>query len=63
MVEIHIPLREVSDDGLAAAFLKWSLFVKAQVVRDKVTTKSKGYGFVSYTDPEDFMKAWEICRF
>ncbi|KAI9618877.1 hypothetical protein H4Q26_012131 [Puccinia striiformis f. sp. tritici PST-130] len=35
---------EVSDDGLAAAFSKWSSFVKARVVRDKVTTKSKGYG-------------------
>ncbi|KAH9462718.1 hypothetical protein Pst134EA_005516 [Puccinia striiformis f. sp. tritici] len=50
---------EVSDDGLAAAFSKWSSFVKARVVRDKVTTKSKGYGFVSYKDPEDFMKAWK----
>ncbi|KAG0141977.1 hypothetical protein CROQUDRAFT_98103 [Cronartium quercuum f. sp. fusiforme G11] len=50
---------EVSDDGLAAAFSKWPSFVKARVVRDKVTTKSKGYGFVSYKDPEDFMKAWK----
>lgn len=50
---------EVSDDGLAAAFSRWSSFVKARVVRDKVTTKSKGYGFVSYKDPEDFMKAWK----
>ncbi|KAA1086425.1 hypothetical protein PGTUg99_006756 [Puccinia graminis f. sp. tritici] len=53
---------EVSDDGLAAAFSKWSLLVKARVVRDKVTTKLKSYGFVSYKDPEDFMKAWKEMK-
>jgi RNA recognition motif-containing protein len=50
----------VSDETLAGAFSKGHpSFVKAKVVRDKFTTKSKGYGFVSYGDPEDFMKAWK----
>jgi len=38
---------EVNDDVLATAFKKYSSFVKARVVRDKRTGKSKGYGFVS----------------
>jgi hypothetical protein len=51
---------DVSDETLAAAFSNGHpSFVKAKVVRDKFTTKSKGYGFVSYSDPEDFMKAWK----
>jgi hypothetical protein len=51
---------DVSDETLAEAFSKgYNSFVKAKVVRDKFTTKSKGYGFVAYSDPEDFMKAWK----
>ncbi len=38
---------EVSDDTLANAFKKYPSFVKARVVKDKVTMKSKGFGFVS----------------
>ena len=38
---------EVSDDVLSTAFKKYPSFVKARVIRDKKTNKSKGYGFVS----------------
>ena len=38
---------EVSDENLANAFKKYPSFVKARVVKDKVTLKSKGFGFVS----------------
>lgn len=31
--------------------------MKARVVRDKRTNKTKGYGFVSFKDPADFTKA------
>ncbi|KXS16674.1 hypothetical protein M427DRAFT_31077 [Gonapodya prolifera JEL478] len=36
---------------------KVPLFQKAKVVRDKRTNKSKGYGFVSFKDAEDFVRA------
>jgi RNA recognition motif-containing protein len=28
------------------------------VVRDKRTMKSKGFGFISFKDPDDFVRAW-----
>ena len=31
--------------------------VRLQVIRDKRTGKTKGYGFVSFTDVDDFMRA------
>jgi RNA recognition motif-containing protein len=48
---------EVNDDMLTRAFQKYPSFQKAKVVRDKRSTKSKGYGFVSFRDPNDFVKA------
>ncbi|KAA3679068.1 uncharacterized protein DEA37_0010839 [Paragonimus westermani] len=48
---------EVSDDTLARAFNRYPSFQKARVVRDKRTNKSRGYGFVSFSDPADFMRA------
>jgi len=48
---------EVTDDVLAKAFNKYSSFVKAKVVRDKRTNKSKGFGFVSFTESNDYAKA------
>ncbi|KAF6773860.1 hypothetical protein AHF37_06861, partial [Paragonimus kellicotti] len=48
---------EVSDDTLARAFNRYPSFQKARVVRDKRTSKSRGYGFVSFSDPADFMRA------
>lgn len=49
---------EVSDDMLSNAFKKYSSFVKARVIRDRKSGKSKGYGFVSFTDPTNFTKAF-----
>lgn len=49
---------DVNDEDLVKAFgpdKGWTSFQKAKVVRDKVTGKTRGYGFVSYSDPEDFM--------
>ena len=42
---------------LANAFKKYPTFVKARVVRDKITLKSKGFGFVSITGQDDFIRA------
>ncbi len=48
---------EVTDEVLANAFKKYSTFVKAKVVRDKKTLKSKGFGFVSILGQDDYIKA------
>lgn len=48
---------ETTDDSLLKAFVRWKSVQKARVVRDKRTTKSKGYGFVSFSDADDFFQA------
>ncbi|XP_033103092.1 RNA-binding protein 42-like [Anneissia japonica] len=48
---------EVNDDTLTKAFNRYPSFLKAKVVRDKRNGKSKGYGFVSFKDPNDFVQA------
>ena len=50
---------EVSDAMLTSAFSKYPSFAKAKVVRDKRTGKSKGYGFVSFLEPHDFIRAFK----
>lgn len=42
---------------LRSAFSKYSSFQKARVIREKKTAKSKGYGFVSFGDASDYVKA------
>lgn len=48
---------DVTDELLQSTFEKYPSFVKAKVVRDKRTSKSKGYGFVSFKDPQDYTRA------
>jgi RNA recognition motif-containing protein len=48
---------ETTDESLLKAFSRWKSVQKARVIRDKRTTKSKGYGFVSFSDPDDFFQA------
>lgn len=48
---------ETTDDSLLKAFSRWQSVQKAKVVRDKRTNKSKGYGFVSFSDPDEFFQA------
>lgn len=66
---------DVSDDVLANAFNKYSSFQKARVIRDRLSQKvgssacvtciyltllfQAKYGFVAFSDPEDFLKAWK----
>ena len=47
---------EVNDQVLANAFIKYQSFAKAKVIRNKITGKTKGYGFVSVTDVNDYIK-------
>ncbi|XP_049868073.1 RNA-binding protein 42 [Pectinophora gossypiella] len=48
---------DVTDELLTRTFGKYSSFQRAKVIRDKRTNKSKGFGFVSFKDPGDFIKA------
>lgn len=48
---------DVNDELLTRTFNKYPSFQRAKVIRDKRTSKSKGYGFVSFKDPQDFIKA------
>ncbi|XP_052564250.1 RNA-binding protein 42-like [Culex pipiens pallens] len=48
---------DVNDELLTRTFNKFASFQRAKVIRDKRTSKSKGYGFVSFKDPQDFIRA------
>lgn len=48
---------DVNEDILTRAFNKYPSFVKCKVIRDKRTNKSKGYGFISFKEPSDFIRA------
>jgi RNA recognition motif-containing protein len=48
---------DVTDEVLSRAFNRFNSFVKAKVVRDKRSNKSRGYGFVSFKNPQDFARA------
>ena len=66
---------DVSDDVLSNAFIKYTSFTKARVIRDRLSGKVRfrlssmfedlrspaqaKYGFVAFSDPEDFLKAWK----
>lgn len=48
---------ETTDESLLKAFSRWPSVQKARVIREKRTNKSKGYGFVSFSDTDDFFQA------
>lgn len=48
---------EVNDDMLFRAFVGFPSLQKARVIRDKITKKSRGYGFVSFRDGQDYLRA------
>lgn len=48
---------DVNDELLTRTFSKFPSFQRAKVIRDKRTSKSKGYGFVSFKEPQDFIRA------
>ncbi|KAI8080272.1 uncharacterized protein B0P05DRAFT_469558 [Gilbertella persicaria] len=49
---------EVTEELLYKTFSKYPSLVRTRVVRDSRTMKSKGYGFISFRDPDDFVRAW-----
>ncbi len=48
---------ECTDEMLTTAFAKWPSFVRARVVKDALTQKNKGYGFVAFKAAGDFVAA------
>lgn len=48
---------DVNDELLTRTFNKFASFQRAKVIRDKRTGKSKGFGFVSFKEPQDFIRA------
>lgn len=48
---------DVNDELLTRTFNKYASFVRAKVIRDKRTGKSKGFGFISFKEPADFIRA------
>ncbi|KKA27496.1 hypothetical protein TD95_001834 [Thielaviopsis punctulata] len=48
---------ETTDESLLKAFSRWKSVQKARVIREKRTSHSKQYGFVSFSDPDDFFQA------
>lgn len=51
--------KEVKDEDLLRAFSQYKSLAKVKVVREKSTGKTKGYGFVSFLQIEDMVKALE----
>ena len=49
--------KEVTDDMLSRAFAHYPSLQRTQIVRDKRSGKTKGYGFISFSDPDDFVNA------
>eukprot|EP01062_Namystynia_karyoxenos_P067097 TRINITY_DN60998_c0_g1_i1.p1 TRINITY_DN60998_c0_g1~~TRINITY_DN60998_c0_g1_i1.p1 ORF type:complete len:291 (+),score=110.42 TRINITY_DN60998_c0_g1_i1:100-972(+) len=48
---------DVNGDILGKTFAKYDGFLKAKVVRDKKTLKSRGYGFVSFRSADEALRA------
>ena len=48
---------EVTDDSLLKAFSKYPSAQKSRVIRDKKSLKSRGFGFISFSDGDDYFQA------
>lgn len=48
---------DVNDESLYQAFSEYPSLVKTKVVRDR-EGKTRGFGFVSFKDSDQFLKAW-----
>lgn len=48
---------DTKDEGLRAAFEKFGTITEAKVISDRETGKSRGFGFVTFTDDASAEKA------
>ncbi|TNN78078.1 Cold-inducible RNA-binding protein A [Liparis tanakae] len=53
---------ETNEDSLAAAFNKYGTIEKVDVIRDKETGKSRGFGFVKFDNSEDAKDAQDAMN-
>jgi len=53
---------ETNEESLAAAFGKYGTIEKVDVIRDKETGRSRGFGFVKYDNVEDAKDALEAMN-
>uniref|UniRef100_A0A3Q3LXI9 Cold inducible RNA binding protein a n=1 Tax=Mastacembelus armatus TaxID=205130 RepID=A0A3Q3LXI9_9TELE len=53
---------DTSEESLASAFGKYGTIEKVDVIRDKETGRSRGFGFVKYDNPEDAKDALEAMN-
>eukprot|EP00510_Aplanochytrium_minuta_P006930 CAMPEP_0184031982 /NCGR_PEP_ID=MMETSP0955-20130417/2672_1 /TAXON_ID=627963 /ORGANISM="Aplanochytrium sp, Strain PBS07" /LENGTH=264 /DNA_ID=CAMNT_0026317891 /DNA_START=127 /DNA_END=918 /DNA_ORIENTATION=+ len=49
--------KEVTTEQLASAFKHFKSYNMSKVVQNKMARQSKGYGFVSFSDPRDMLRA------
>ena len=52
----------IDDDGLYEAFQSFEGLASARVVTEKGTGRSRGFGYVDFTDPEFATKAYEAMQ-
>jgi RNA recognition motif-containing protein len=45
---------EVNEDILSSAFKKYPSFAMCKVIKDRKTEKSKGFGFISIIEVDDY---------
>lgn len=50
---------EITDDHLILVFKKYPSFLRAKVVRGRLDGKCKGYGFVSFSNKDDYISAFK----
>ncbi|BBH07600.1 RNA binding RRM/RBD/RNP motifs family protein [Prunus dulcis] len=48
-----------NDKGLSEAFSQYGQVIEAQIVTDRVSDRSKGFGFVTYASEDEAHKALE----
>lgn len=49
--------QEITENHLMIAFKKYPSFLRAKVVKNNINGKNRGYGFISFKDPDDYLKA------
>ncbi|MFA6250323.1 MAG: RNA-binding protein [Candidatus Shapirobacteria bacterium] len=52
----------MTDDQLTGIFSQYGKVVSANIVKDKYSGRSKGYGFVEFENEEEAMKAVETLN-
>ena len=49
---------DVTEEDLKHAFKKYTSVQKVKIVKDKKSEKSKGFGFISFLSPDEYLQAF-----